>query len=147
MDFPLINGHRYSWASASFDIDDSEVVNIKELTYSHQLEPGQVRGTGPQVAGMTRGEYSAEGSMVLLREGWDELRAKMGDGYMEKYFRIVVSYAEEGQPVQTDELVGCRITSVENSPSQGTDGLETSIDLAITYILENGVKPVRDMRL
>lgn len=147
MDFPLINGHRYSWASASFKGDGSEIVHIKELSYTHKLEPGMVRGTGSQVAGRTRGEYSAEGSMTLLREGWDALRDQFGDGYLEKSFALVVSYADDGQPIVTDELVGVRITSVENSPSQGTDGLEVSLELSILYVLENGKKPLRNMRL
>lgn len=147
MDFPLINGHRFSWASANFDFDGGEVIHIKELSYTHTLEPGEVRGTGSQKAGTTRGEYNAEGSVTLTREGWDELRARLGNGYMEKRFRIIASYSEEGLDVQTDQLVGCRITSVENSPSQGTDGLEVSLELNITYILENGVAPLNNMRL
>lgn len=147
MDFPLLNGHRFSWASASFNIEDTELISIKELTYSHKLEPGDVRGTGPQKHGTTRGEYNAEGSMTLLREQWNELKSKLGTGYLEKRFTIVVSYAEEGQPVQTDELVGCRITSVENKPAQGTDPLEVSLDLNITYIIEDGVEPLKNMRL
>ncbi len=147
MDFPLINGHRFSWASVALKVDGAEVVHVKEISYTHKLEAGMVRGTGAQVAGRTRGEYSAEGSMTLLREGWDELRIALGDGYLEKSFPIIVSYAEDGQAVVTDELVGARITSVENSPSQGSDGLEVSLELSLLYVLENGKKPLRNMRL
>lgn len=147
MDFPLINGHRFSWASISFDIDGSDIIHIKEISYTSSMETADVRGTGPQKAGTTRGEYNAEGSMTLLAEGWNELRARLGNGYMERRFRLIVSYAEVGQDVQTDELVGCRITSVEKGGSQGTDALEVSLELNITYILENGVQPLLGMRL
>jgi hypothetical protein len=145
--FPLINAHRYSWASVAADVNGAELVQFKEINYSHKLEPGKVRGIGPQIAGATRGEYEAEGSMVLYQEEWDVLRDRLGDGYMEVYFPISVSYAEDGQPTTTDELVGCRITSVEKKPSQGTDGLEVSCNLHITYLLENGKKPLKNMRL
>jgi hypothetical protein len=147
MDFPLINGNRYGWASVGFDIEGAEQVHVTECTYEHNLEPGEVRGTGPQVAGTTLGEYSASGSITFNQEGWDELRAKLGDGYMAKRFQLTVSYADEGQAVTTDELVGCRITGVSKNPSQGTDGLTVECALHIMYIIENGVKPLPNMRL
>lgn len=148
MDFPLINGHRYSWASMEFDFDGGlDIEHIKEFSYKHSLEPGDVRGTGSQKAGRTRGEYNAEGSMVLFREGWDILRNRLGNGYMEKSWTAVVNYADEGQPVVTDEVVGIRITSVELGGSQGTDASEVSIELNVLYIIEDGVEPIRNMRL
>lgn len=147
MKFPLINGHRYGWASIELDIDGAGHVHITEITYSHTLEPGVVRGTGPQVAGATRGEYSAEGSITFNKEGWDELVEKFGDGFFEKYFDITVNYAEDGQPVTTDRLVGCRFTSSEKGGSQGTDGLTVTAPLFVTYILENGKKPLNNLRL
>lgn len=147
MDFPLINGHRYSWASIELDIDGADQLQFKEISYSHTLEPGDVRGQGPQVAGTTRGEYSAEGSVTFLKEGHDELIERFGDGYFEKRFNVTVNYAEEGQPVTTDRLVGCRLKASEKSGSQGTDGLEVTAPLHVTYITENGKKPLSNMRL
>lgn len=147
MDFPLINGHRYGWASITMKASGNELVHLKEISYNHKLEPGMVRGVGPQVSGRTRGEYTAEGSMTLQREGWDELRNALGDGYLEVSFPISVSYAEDGQPVVTDELVGVRIKSVETKGSQGTDPIETALELSILYVLEAGKKPLRKMRL
>jgi hypothetical protein len=148
IEFPKINGHRYSWASVTIKSSvGMELIHIKEISYSHKLEPGLVRGTGAQPSGRTRGEYEAEGSFVLQREQWDEYRNKLGDGYMETAVDISVSYAEDGSPVVTDELKGVRITSVENGPSQGTDALEVSCDLSIMYVLEGGKKPLKRMRL
>ncbi len=147
MDFPLINGHRYSWASVVAKFDTLEIPHFSEISYSHTLEPGTVRGTGAQKAGRTRGEYDAEGSVTWQLEGWQQLLEHLGDGFMEKSFTIVVSYAEEGQPVVTDELVGVRITSTEKNPSQGTDPITVTTPLSIMYIIENGVKPLRGMKL
>lgn len=147
MDYPMINGLRYSWASARIQFDGQEYVDIKDITYSHTMDRGEVRGAGPQLLGFTRGEYKAEGSVTFLKEGYDELIAAFGDGYLEKPFNISVSYADVGQPTVTDELVGCRLGKAEKNPSQGTDALEVSCDLHITYLIENGKKPLNQMRL
>jgi hypothetical protein len=147
MDFPLINGRRYSFASCRLRIGGREITGFKEISYTHSMERTKVRGVGAQPLGMTRGEYEAEGSVVLYREDWDELRDALGDGFMESIFDIAVSYADEGQTTKTDELRGCSFASNEKNPSQGTDALEVSLDLDVTYILENGKKPLRNMRV
>ena len=108
MDYPMINGLRYSWASVRIQADGNEYVDIKDITYSHTIDRGEVRGSGPQLLGFTRGEYKAEGSITFLKEGYDALIAAFGDGYLEHVFDIAVSYADEGQPTVTDQLVGCR---------------------------------------
>lgn len=141
-DYPVINGFAYSWASIAIRVDGAETVAIKEISYTHKVERSKIRGAGMRPIGRTRGEYEAEGSLTLYREGWDTLRRKFGAGYMERRFSIVVSYAEEGQPVVTDELLDCVIASVENNPSQGTDALEVSLDLDIMALREGGLSPL-----
>lgn len=146
MDYPLINGHRYSWASMDFDFDGLEIEFIQEFTYNHSLEPGDVRGAGAQKQGRTRGDYNAEGSITMHQEGWDIFRNHLGNGFMEKSWTAIVNYADDGQPVTTDEVVGCRITNVEKGGSQGTDGNTVTLSLNILYIIEDGVEPLHKMR-
>lgn len=145
-DYPLINGYRQDWSSVKAKLGGANLTGIKEITYSHTIDRGEVRGQGPQIMGYTRGEYKAEGSITFLKEEYDDLVVKLGDGYMEAIFDISVSYGATGGPVSTDQLVGCRLGKAEKSPSQGTDGLEVSCDLHILYIIENGKKPLVDMR-
>lgn len=145
-DYPVINGNAYSWASVAFRFDGGEGIYVKEISYSHSVERETMRGAGMRPLGYTRGEYSAEGSMTLMKEGWNALRAKFGNGYMERSFSISVSYAEVGQPTVTDELLDCRISSVENNPSQGSEGLEVSIELSILSIREGGLNPLSSTR-
>lgn len=147
-DFPLVNGNRFSWASIVLNANGTEITGITEISYSHKLEPGTVRGAGPWKAGRTRGEYTAEGSLTLLRSDWDAFRDSLGDGFLEIDFTTSVSYSEVAEgPVVTDELVGCRIKGPEHSPSQGTDPTTVQLPLDILYILENGKLPLKNMRL
>lgn len=146
MDYPLINGNRYSWASVRIRVGSTEYMDVTEISYSHTMERGTVRGVGAQKLGMTRGEYDAEASITFLKEGFDQLVEALGEGYMEIPFDVAVTYADEGQDTNTDQLVGCRISSIEKNPSQGTDGLTVSCELDVQYIIENGVKPLRNMR-
>lgn len=147
MDFPLINGRRYSFASVILKINGRQVVGVKEVSYNWKIDRAKVRGTNIQPLGMTRGEYDCEGSLTFYKEDYDELIANLGDGYGEAVFDIAVSYADVGQPTVTDELRGCSLGGAEKSPSQGTDALEVKCDLSITYILENGRKALRGMRV
>lgn len=136
--YPLINGRRYSFASIDFRMKGIAVVGVKEITYSDKLEPAKVKGTKAQPLGRTLGDYEPEASVTMYREEFDELVAQLGDGYGGIAFDLVCHYADEGAPTSTDEVRGCRIKSVENQHSQGTDGLEVKLELDCMYILRNG---------
>ncbi len=144
--YPLVNGHRYDWSSASFKMAGASEFGFKEISYTDTIDRGEVRAVGPQVIGYTRGEYKAEGSFVMLKAEFDAWVAKTGDGWMESQFDLSVSYAAVGSPTVTDEIVGCSIAKVETNPSNGTDALEVSCDLTVTYIIRNGKKPLVAMR-
>jgi hypothetical protein len=120
--YPLVNGTRYDWSSAGFKMGGADEYGFKEISYTDTIDRGEVRGVGPQVIGHTRGEYKAEGSFVMLKEEFDAWVAKTGDGWMET------------------------IAKVETNPSNGTDPLEVSCDLTVTYIIRNGKKPLANMR-
>lgn len=144
--YPQVNGNRYDFSSVEFNLRGRTYVGIKEIQYSDELEPGDVRGTLPQRVGRTRGEYKTEGSCTMYRQEFDELVADLGDGFGEVPFDAVVTYANDGQPTITDKLVGCRIKKAENSHSQGTDPLEVKLDLDFMYLLRNGKALVKGLR-
>jgi hypothetical protein len=144
--YPLINGRRYSFASIEININGEAILGCKELQYTEALEPGEVRGAGPQVLGRTLGDYSVEGSVTVYREEWDAILEKLGAGYMAKVFDVVATYAEEGAPTKTDKLAGCRIKNVEQSNSQGTDALEVKLDLHVFYLLRDNVAAIPNLR-
>lgn len=145
MEYPLINGHRYSYASIELDVSGRKFYGHKEISYNQDLEPGEVRGAHSQLLGRTKGDLKAEASLTTYLEEWQELLEALGDGYMESSFDIVVSYAEEGRPTTTDKLRGCRIKRVEESHSQGVDALAVKLDLHVLWVEFNGKKPLNKM--
>lgn len=144
--YPLVNGVRYSFASIEFNIAGKIILGAKEIAYTEALEPGEVRGTGSQVLGRTAGDYSVEGSCTLYREEWDDLLDTLGEGYLRKSFDVTTTYADEGAPTKTDKLVGCRIKSVEQSNSQGTDGLEVQLQFHVMYLLRDERAGIPNLR-
>lgn len=135
MDYPLINGHRYSFASIELTVNGRKFLGFREINYRVVREPGVVRGAHPEPLGYTRGEVSYEADVTLYAEEARELLDTLGDGYMEVPFDIVVAYAEEGQPVVRDRLLGCTIRRVEMPSTRGTDPLEVRFELQPARIL------------
>ncbi len=146
-DTPTINGHRYGWASTEFHVDGDRFPDITDLSYSSKGDPGLVRGTGMRVIGRTRGEADHEGSITMLKSKANAWFSTLGNGFMLKSFNITASYKEdEGEPdgPVTDELIACRMKSVEDNPKQGTDPLTVKIDLHIMRIKYDDVDPFED---
>ncbi len=148
IEYPLVQGERHDFAQIEVEIDTpsgpKRFKGFKAVNYKTQLQPGQVRGTAARKLGRTMGEATEDGSLELYMAEWDELRAALGNGYMRKVFNISVTYGADGMPATTDTLEGCRITEVDKSHSQGSDGLVVKLSLDIMKILENGLDPVGD---
>ncbi len=129
LSYPLVNGMRHEWSSVELKLDGDVYVGVKEVKYSQTLKGSKMRGTHPAPIGRTRGEYDSEASIVLWFAEGVQFRKKLGAGYMEKAFDIVVSYVENGFDTIVDEIIGCRITKDEGGGSQGPDGLTIAWDL------------------
>lgn len=150
MDIPLINGQAPDWASVEINIGTTIYPGVKELTWSDSREPGIVRGSGSaKKIARTRGEYDAEGAMVMWTQQGRELIAALsvigtpqGLGWMEVDFDVTVSVSMPGGTISTTKLIGCNLVSREGGGSQGTDPLEISFDLDIMDIDDGGSRPV-----
>jgi len=148
--YPLINGLEHDNSSTEIDVDGTIYLGIKELTYSDSREPGIGRGSGTaKKLFRTRGEYDAEGSIVMWRTQGRELIAALaakgtaeGLGWMEVSFNITITEVSPGVPTLTTKLLGCNLVSREGGTTQGTDPNELSWDLDIMDIDDGGVRPV-----
>lgn len=141
--YPLINGIRHEWSSIEIKLDGDVYVGVKSIKYSASLKGTKLRGTHPAPIGRTRGEYDCEASIELWFAEAVTFRKKLGDGYLEKAFDIVVSYVEEEFDTIVDELIGCRIVKDEGGGSQGADGLSISWDLDPMKITFDGTEGLK----
>lgn len=127
IDYPLINGHRYSFASVEAQFNGLPILGIKSINYSPELMPGKVYGSAPQKIGRTRGKEDSSADFEMLRLEFENLKETLGfqangTGFGESAFDIVVQYAElPNSPVVTDTLIGNRITKVDLQNADGTD--------------------------
>lgn len=137
---PLINGRAYSHTSLQFKIKGVTYLEVKELKYSDNLEPGEVEGTAAQVLGRTLGKYKCEASVTVTRYTGNLIQAALGKGFMAVPFDIVAGYKDDGMPLIVDTIRGCRIKKNDTS-SSGSDPNELTFDLHPMYILWNGVNP------
>lgn len=144
----LINGIRYDYSSIEISINGITYSAVQEISYQHSLEPGILRGTRAGKLGRTRGQYDATGSLVMYKSDYQQLITLLQatnplTGYMEKSFLVTVIYEEIGSgELITDILQGCRITSSENSHSQGSDALQVTSQMDIMNLLENGIPAI-----
>jgi len=158
--YPDINGQRFDFSSVQIRVpgifQGPSPVGINGLMYSDNMEPGEVRGNSPLVLGRSRGQYKAKASLKIykiemgnLMMFLDELGllAIDGDGnptpqgYKEVAFDWICSYAGPGQPVRTDQIVGCRITEDVDDYKSGQDPLLVTVSLNPIYLIKAGVAP------
>lgn len=82
--------------------------------------------------------------MSMYLEEYQLLRTSLGFGFMETSFLILVAYTAFGANIQSDQLMGCRITAAEDSHSAGSDALVKAVTLDIMEILEDSAPAVTD---
>lgn len=139
---PRVNGSYYQFTDVETDLDGVVSVEITAVDYKDTIDRGEVRGARRQLLGRTRGEYKAEASIEMLREAFDEMTTRYGDGWMDRApFQIRVSYGSDGQPLATDTLVRCRFKDASVGLKQGTDPLSVKLELDVDGVLWNGKLP------
>jgi hypothetical protein len=142
-----VNGKIYDFSSCRVNVDGLEYTNVTEISYSHGLDPGILRGTSALWRGRSRGTYETDGSFSMYKEDYEKLiTALVGKGqggYMMAEFQIIIMYRELGLNVPIiDTLVGVRIKHDEDSYSSGNDPLVVKADLSIFQLLRNGKSAV-----
>ncbi len=141
-----INGRQYDWEDISVMLPSGIAVGLTEIAYKDG-QPVEVRyGRGSAPRGFGRKNYEASGSFTLDRDEWERLKKELaGSGiggiYDHVPFPVVVSYANEDMGTITDVLPDCKITSFDQSTSQGDDNAsQMKCEFTIlSPILWNGV--------
>ena len=156
--YPVINGNRFDFSSVELQLNGRRYIGVKAINYKQEIDPGEVRGTAPQLLGRTRGTYKAEGSIELYREEFADLCSDLqalAVGFLEANFLCTVTYSElppNGipnslpSPVQTDTLVGLRFKSDDHSMQSGSsDPIVVKLEFTLMYLMVNGSLPVNNL--
>lgn len=138
--YPLINGHRFSFASIEAIFNGIPMIGFTEITYKPSLKAGIVYGSRPQPLGRTRGKVEYSFSFKMLRLEFEALKLTLagGVGFGEFPFDVIVQYGEIGQPVVTDSIISARIEEAELSNSDGTDPAQVNVTCSAMGMLLNG---------
>ena len=145
VDYLEINGTAYGHNTAEVRIDGDVAPWVTEINYDHGQENGEVRGTSAVQLGDVEGDYKPSAKVTMSKGQAQKYIDKWGDGYMQKRFPIVVSYAPPGRKLITDKLVRCKIKKETDSSKQGNDGNMVEWELELYGICKNGKKPIKGM--
>lgn len=139
--YPLINGHRYSFASIEAVFNGIPLLGFKSINYEAGLEPGELYGTDPNMIGRTRGKKSTSCDFEMYRIEAQLFMGTLGAGgigFGETAFNIIVVWAEPvaavgliPAPVITDTIIGCRVKKVSSGNAEGTDGSTLKFECSI----------------
>ncbi len=149
-DYPVLNGIAPSWADVGVSITPNgaaiiQTKQIKSLNSSRKVDVG-VQKQGGRVFKRTTGESSQEGTMVLYRDGYDELirefvkiAPKRGNEYLISlvYFTVQVLHTPPGS-VKIYERIweGVRIIGDTMNGAEGTDADEVEVPVSIVQIAD-----------
>lgn len=141
-----VNGKNYDWGDVDFKIPGLAMV-VKEISYDDEQDMEESYGKGYKPRGFGKGNYKASGKLSMLRDDYEDLlaycKAKGIAFYDLEIPSIVVSYADNGKSISSDELKRVRPTKRTHKAAQGDKSLTVDIDLMIVGgIYPNGVAPI-----
>jgi hypothetical protein len=140
--YPLIGGHRYSFASIEANFGGFATIGLTEINYKPSLKGQVLYGTAPQPIGRTRGKAEFPVDFTMYRHEFELLKQGMiggGVGFGELSIDIIVQYAELGSPVITDSIIAMRIEEPDLSNRDGVDAAMVKCSGNALAILLNGV--------
>lgn len=120
---------------------------LQGIDYGDQVPKEHAHALGSvEPRGIGRGGYTAEGTLTMLRDGFDEMLAQLAEQDQRLYgaqFSATVTYGDEEGDLSVDELPLCEFTSVKGGGKVGDTKLEVQIGFIIVRpIVRNGVKAV-----
>ncbi|WP_051294823.1 hypothetical protein [Maridesulfovibrio bastinii] len=133
-----INGNLYDWESVEVQLPHGVTVGLTDIGYTDErgIEARYGKGSIPRAFG--RKNYKATGSGTLDKDEFERLRVGLGGSvYTKAPFVIVISYANQDQPVITDTLPDVLITKVDTSSQQEDDNAGT---VKLDFIILSPIK-------
>ena len=141
-----VNGKNYDWGDVDVKFPGLVLV-VQEISYDDEQDMEESYGRGYKPRGFGKGNYKASGKLSMLRDDYEDLLAfckARGDSFYDLELpSIVVSYADNGKAISTDELKKVRPIKRTHKAAQGDKSLSVDVDLMIVGgIITNGVQAV-----
>jgi len=146
LDRKRINGNVYSWGSIIAKCEGEEFSGLLGASRSQKRERAKVYGTGRHQAprGRTRGKYSAEGKLTVVRGTMADFinflasKAKDGVSYGNVVFQVTMQWVEDDETPMLEEWVDCVIGGEDSTDDEGSEALKDEVSLDIMRIKKNG---------
>ena len=141
-----VNGKNYDWGDVDVKFPGLVLV-VQEISYDDEQDMEESYGRGYKPRGFGKGNYKASGKLSMLRDDYEDLlafcKAKGVSFYDLELPSIVVSYADNGKAISTDELKKVRPIKRTHKAAQSDKSLSVDVDLMIVGgIITNGVQAV-----
>ena len=141
-----VNGKNYDWCDVDVKFPGLVLV-VQEISYDDEQDMEESYGRGYKPRGFGKGNYKASGKLSMLRDDYEDLlafcKARGVSFYDLELPSIVVSYADNGKAISTDELKKVRPIKRTHKAAQGDKSLSVDVDLMIVGgIITNGVQAV-----
>ena len=141
-----VNSKNYDWGDVDVKFPGLVLV-VQEISYDDEQDMEESYGRGYKPRGFGKGNYKASGKLSMLRDDYEDLlafcKARGVSFYDLELPSIVVSYADNGKAISTDELKKVRPIKRTHKAAQGDKSLSVDVDLMIVGgIITNGVQAV-----
>lgn len=142
----IVNGKVYDWGSIDIQIPGL-ALEAQEISYDDELESELVYGKSPVPRGYGNGNYKASGKISLLRDDYNDILDYCKKNNLKFYQvvidKIIVSYANEGQPTRSDVINKVKFSKRTNKVANGDKSFKVDLDLLIMgTIVQDGVEPI-----
>lgn len=141
--YTIINGAAYGHNNHEARLNQKVRRFITEIEYDHELENGEQRGNGPLQLSDVDGDYKPSLKVTMAMGQAQEIIDELGDGYMQKWWPFTLSFAREGLKLININFGRVKIKKESDSSKSGNEGLNTTWELQLYYIIKNGKKPVK----
>ncbi len=142
LEYPLINGVRYSWASVKVNVNNTQFLGCKSINFSEKVDPQKIHGTGQNIIGATAGMYDADGDAEFYQQEADTIISSLGVGWGNRPLTITVQYIDDGQPTVTKTLT-VRFVGRTQGGSESAEAMTSKFTMFfLAPVVDNGITMV-----
>lgn len=138
----MINGKKYAWEDITIILANHLSFSAQDISWDEEKEAEAIYGAGSKPLGYARGNWKGEGKITILIEEHQILltyaKGTKGGIFGFKPFNIIVNYANDEEPPQTNKLLQCIFTKKSRKASQGEKKNVVELDYLILGDIKEG---------